>query len=375
MNKSRQLLKSVILLIFSAAVITVFRYYSILRPAAFGALYKEPLSAIIVIVLCFFNYFILYPRLCAKRRILYYGFATVFSTIAATILEVLLVSPQISDFVNGIGQVSVQEYYIVMTISLFLRDSCFVFLFFLVSLLETFYDEYNDVNVLLQNTSDLLLARKDNNDTKEKELVTVRLTDIVYCQQNENYAYIYLTDGTKVYRNCSLKRLYELLTSSRVVRISGKVLVFYRHILSYDNDSVYVDISNNNEPVGLAITNTFRQQALQLLKENCTMKVRLKMENVPDINTVGVLQPPCSPEQTEKDAVQAVDLSKEDEPKAVQQMLSFINEHPGCKSSDITEHFHFSLSTANRVLKQLRDEGKIIYEGSKKTGGYYVVSS
>ena len=33
---------------------------------------------------------------------------------------------------------------------------------------------------------------------------------------------------------------------------------------------------------------------------------------------------------------------------------------------------HLSLSTVNRILKLLKDEGLIEYTGSKKTGGYRV---
>ena len=357
--------------VFSAIVLTVFRFYSILRPVAFGALYKELISAVIVLALCFLNYFILYPRLYARRRLLFYVIATVLTAMVATLLEFLLVYPQISEFVNRINDVSSFEYYVVMTLSLFIRDACFIFLFFSIRMLETAYDEYKDVNVLLQNTKDLLLARTDD---KKRNLVTVRLSDIAYCRQNENYAYIYLADGTKVYRNCSLKSLYEQLTPSRVVRISRKELVFNRHIVSYDNNSVYVDASNEDAPVGLEITDTYRRQALLLLKEHCVFAGNQQSRHVPEVTTVDVLQSAYTPQQTEKDVVQEENLS-EDEPQAAQQVLSFISEHPGCKSSDLTGQFHISLSTVNRILRQLKAEGLITYEGSKKTGGYRAVSS
>ena len=174
-NKKKIVLKSVILLGFSALVIVVFRYYSMLRPGAFGAIHKEMIAGGIVLALCFLNYFILYPRLYLRRLFLVYLVTTVFSTMAATILEVVLVYPQIKVFINMVSNDSPREYYTVMTISLFLRDLCFVFFSFLIKLLESARQENNNINLLLQNTDNLLLARKD---TKEKELVTVRLEDI-----------------------------------------------------------------------------------------------------------------------------------------------------------------------------------------------------
>ena len=60
------------------------------------------------------------------------------------------------------------------------------------------------------------------------------------------------------------------------------------------------------------------------------------------------------------------------EKSASQLVLDYINGHPGCKGSDITQFCRLSLSSVNRTLKQLRDEGLIEYVGSKKTGGYRV---
>ena len=51
-------------------------------------------------------------------------------------------------------------------------------------------------------------------------------------------------------------------------------------------------------------------------------------------------------------------------------VAEFISDHPGCKGSDIAEHFHVSLTTVNRILAQLKAEGLVEYVGSKKTGGY-----
>jgi hypothetical protein len=342
-----------------------------LRPVAYGAFYKEWLSGGIVLVLCFWNYFIMYPRLYKKRRFLAYVLATVFSVMVAASAEVMLVYSQINDFLNMIGDTSPQEYFAVIVISLFLRDLCFVFFFFLIKLLESAYDENRDVNIFLQNTNNLLLARTVD---KEKLLVTVRLEDITYCQQDENYAYMYLIDGTKVYRNCSLKSLYELLTPSTAVRVSRRVLVLYSHIVSYDNKSVYVKVSRNDVPVGLEITDAFRQHALRLLRDHCTIVDKCSSETAPSITTVDVIKTSCDILQTETNNNQAEELFKYDDKYTTSSVLTFIQSHPDCKGSDITDHFHTSLSTVNRILAQLKEEGLIEYVGSKKTGGYRVKS-
>lgn len=371
-SRSQTILKSVVLLGFSAIVIAVFRYFSMLRPGAYGALYKEMIAGGIVLTLCFLNYFILFPLLYTRRRFLIYLFLTVFSTMAATVLEVVLVHPQINEFLNMVSEASPQEYYTVMIISLFLHDLCFVFFFFIISLLEGAYDENKDVNIMLQNTDNLLLARRD---TKKRELVTVRLEDIAYCQQNENYAYLYLTNGTKVYRNCSLKSLHEQLTTLRAVRISRKVLVFYNHIVSYDNNTVYVDIFIEGVSLGFEITDAFRQQALRMLKKHCTIIEEKGPDVASEITTVDVIQTSRSIQQTENDTVQADNLPKIEDKLNSQQLLSFIKSHPDCKGNETTDWFGVSLSTVNRIIRQLRKDGLVEYSGSKKTGGYHAIDS
>ncbi len=371
-NKLRVIFKSAALVSFSTVVLIVFRFYSMLRPATCGALYKEWLSGGIVLTLCYLNYFVLYPRFYVRRRFIAYVLVTIISAIMATFLEVILVYPQINEFIKMVNETSQQEYWIVVTISFFLRDMCFVFFFFLISLLESAYEENKDVNILLQDTSDLLLARTDD---KKRELVTIRMADIAYCLQKENYAYFFLADGTTVYRNCSLKSLYEQLTSTRVVRISRRIFVFYRHIVSYNNNSIYVKASNNDIPVGFEITDTFRQQALQLLKEHCVFAGNQPMEPVVKATTVDVLKMTDSTQQVGEVTDHTDDISKIEKPQTIQQVLVFISAHPGCKNPDIAERFRISQSTVNRILKQLKADGLITYEGSKKTGGYRVVSS
>ena len=157
-SRLQTILKSIVLFGFSAIVIAVFRYFSMLRPGAYGALYKEMIAGGIVLAICFLNYFILYPLFYTKRRFLFYVISIVLSTLVATFLEVVLIYPQIKDFPSIVSEVSPQEYFTAMSISLFLRDLCFVIFFFIIRLLESAYEENRDVDILFQNTDNLLLA-------------------------------------------------------------------------------------------------------------------------------------------------------------------------------------------------------------------------
>ncbi len=47
--------------------------------------------------------------------------------------------------------------------------------------------------------------------------------------------------------------------------------------------------------------------------------------------------------------------------------------HEGMKRDELAAAIHRSIPTVARLLAYLEHEGKIIYRGSKKTGGYYAI--
>ena len=55
----------------------------------------------------------------------------------------------------------------------------------------------------------------------------------------------------------------------------------------------------------------------------------------------------------------------------ISELLNFIKENEGLSAVDISDKIDIPLRTIQRWMKQLKDEGKIVYQGSKKTGGYF----
>ena len=362
MNKK---IKAVLFMLFAVLILCAFNYYSLLRPAAYGALYKESITAIYVVLICFLNYFVFFPILYKKRKFLLYAVSSFFSVLIAAIAEEVLVYPQVSEIISQIGDLTLREYTIFLTVTLFIRNFCFLGLFFLVSLLEDFFRENTEIKESLKRINNLIIVRSDN-DTNKNVMVTIRLSDIVYCQQEENYTYIFTTDGSKYNRNCSLSSFAKELGDQLVVRISRGVFVFYKHIHSFDENNVYVKFIDKEKPIGFLISNAYKENAMRLLKKNTTPRQHHVNEFLPN------------PEQTQR-IEETIQISNEkesacqtEERNNIQLVLDYINGHPGCKGSDITQFCRLSLSSVNRTLKQLRDEGLIEYVGSKKTGGYRV---
>lgn len=367
MEKSliQNIIKAILFVLFTALILYFFSYYSVLRPAAYGALYKELISASFVVIICFLNYFVLFPYLYRKRKFHLYAVLSVSSALLAAFAEEMLIFPQVSEIIRQIDDMSIREYSIILAITLSIRNLCFVGFFFLLRLLEDALYENMEINDTLKRINSLIIANNDNSNNKNKT-ITIPLNDIVYCQQEENYTYLFTTDGNKYNKNCSLSNFANQLGNQLVVRISRSIIVFYKHVYSYDNNTVYVVYSNKEKVVGFKITDAYKDNAVKLLKKHT--KPQLHSESTED-----------EPNEAQylEESVKIIN-EKETNPqtkkgKNAQLVLEYINSHSNCKGSDIANHFHVSQSTVNRTLKQFRKQGLIEYVGSKKTGGYRVI--
>ena len=52
-------------------------------------------------------------------------------------------------------------------------------------------------------------------------------------------------------------------------------------------------------------------------------------------------------------------------------MHNYIKSNPGQRVSQISKRLQIPEKTLERWIKRLKEEGKIEFRGSKKTGGYY----
>jgi ATP-dependent DNA helicase RecG len=51
--------------------------------------------------------------------------------------------------------------------------------------------------------------------------------------------------------------------------------------------------------------------------------------------------------------------------------MEFVRKNPGFRTPQISKEIDVPIKTLERWLKQLRNEGKIEFRGSPKTGGYW----
>ena len=57
------------------------------------------------------------------------------------------------------------------------------------------------------------------------------------------------------------------------------------------------------------------------------------------------------------------------------QLFLYIRNNSGKRTVDIAKSLNNSLRTTERWIRKLREEGKIKFKGSKKTGGYHSVDA
>ena len=356
-------------LIFCGLIILFFRLNTFLRPAPLGALYKEYIVGVLVLSIFYLNYFLLYPKFYEKRRFGHYLIVSLLVLTIASLVEEWLVYPQVYGIIKNLD-LDYHRYFLNQTGMIYLRDSCFFLFSFMLCTIRSLKEDKRDLYRHLQDQKHLIVAK----DIQGKNNVTLDYEDITYCQQEENYAYLYLMNGKRYYRNNTLSDLSDDIGPACCVRISRNVVVMYAYVQSFDQNTVFVQTYDRIK--GFNITNYYKENALLQLQSHVlgskvnSPKVEEKTTLSNSIPTESLLEDP-----NVEQFCQTVETEQVEKPQTIQQVLVFISAHPGCKNPDIAERFRISQSTVNRILKQLKEDGLITYEGSKKTGGYRVVSS
>ena len=59
----------------------------------------------------------------------------------------------------------------------------------------------------------------------------------------------------------------------------------------------------------------------------------------------------------------------------INQLFYYIRNNPGKRTVDLAKSLNISLRTTERWIRKLREECKIKFKGSKKTGGYFSVGA
>lgn len=336
--------------LFCAALFWFFSQNSYLRPYA-GSAIKEILAALPLLAIIYTNFFILYPKLYRKSKILYWITVMAFSFLAAC-LDLAIAYPNIAQY-NGFLIENAGATHFVFKHVLFIsgRNLAFNFIPFMFQVSRQLREALSaEVAIVYRDVKMLDVVDSDHN------LLLIPKSDIYYCIQNGNFTRIYLTKNNFLYtRYGPMKHLEQLFGKEDFVRISPTVLVPYQYIRSCQGDEVFMKkMPCADTPISFKIETRDKNQISEII----TLKLQLNRNqrggasHGPSQRKQNPIKP--SPEKTEK-------------------VLQQIRKQPGCRANGIAAHTQYSLSTVERCLSELRKQGLVEFRGSKKKGGYFAV--
>ena len=201
----------------------------------------------------------------------------------------------------------------------------------------------------------------DVTDIKNK-LYLVNIDDIFYCYQERNSTSVHLVQDVCYYRLGSMKHLEQLLGNKDFIRITTNVLVPFRYIRECkDNMVIMKKMSWENEPTIFHLEPKTQKEISKRVIEGVQ---RYRGE---------VAAGDRIPKKPTRRKVKRKPAKPSDE--KTQKVLSYIESHPNCNSKGIIDGTKIPLSSVERCISVLKKQGLIKHTGSKRNGGYDVVSS
>ena len=324
---------------------------SLLRPYA-GSFVKESFSALLLIGSLYLNYFLLYPRIYQKYSYHIYWLAVVLMSIVVGIVDLAIAYPFI--MLRNAQVIEFVGYYIFFLKALFfiigrnLALNIFPYLFRERQQLRHSLEK--EVQVVYQEVQKIDVTDKESN------IKLLTIDDIFYCEQQRNFTTIHTVKNKTYTRLGSMKHLEQLLGEEEFIRITTTLLVPFQHIQSCkDNTVVMRQMPWQKGPTTFPLEAKTQDEVSEKIAEVLSQKVVISNENK-------IPETPTSTTAKRKPA-----LPSEEK---VREVLSYIEAHPNCNTSDIIAGTDFSLSTVERCLSELKKQGLIEHTGSKKSGGY-----
>jgi len=337
-------------LLFCVAVIWFFSRNSFLRPYA-GRTWKEALSGVILLATLYINYFLLYPMLIKKRHSnILYWLAVVFMSIAVGVLEMAIAYP----FISKCNALLIEEYgfwhyFSKHTFMVVSRNVAFNFFPFMFGERKRLHEVLDTKVSFIYQYARMLDVCDDQNNC-----LHIPVDNILYCCKNGNETEVYTMDGEKHTRYCTLKYLIQFLGNEEFIRISSSVIVPFQHIASCNGKSVTLkSIPWSKTPLTFQLDTKRAPQIAAAIDEYMRGDIE---ENEG-----------AQPENEEEKGKKGASVPPKEKLDAV---FHYIQEHPGCRSTELISHTSYSQTTMDRCLFELKKQGLIEFTGSKKSGGY-----
>lgn len=326
-------------------ICAIFLYWfcnnSMLRPSPGNAQFKEYCIGTLLLIICYLNAFVLHPALFQKNKISAYVASTLLSVLVAVVVEFSwLYNDIMSCLFRSFTAKDAHAYYWNCVFYASLRDIGLLSFTFLIC-------ELNSYRKQRQITENLLM--KSDNKIEVKDLsgnnVLLYYKQIRYCEQERNVTKIYGNQENVFFRYGSLMDIKKLVGDEYLIQINRNTLVAKKRIEQYSDGQLW------------------------LADEKMPFKVSPKFQDQKELQT---LSPMSDNSQKGEGKEKKKKIPSNEKAKELYRRIA---NNPGISAIKLSEMTGISSSTLNRNLNQLKAEGLIAYEGSKKTGGYKAVSS
>lgn len=333
-----------------ALSILFFWYYvhnSFLRPAV--KLETDCFLALLIIVAAEVNFWVLYPLFQSNKRSFLYFVLTATEIILLSAVEFFItIVFKLTKTPADLTVFERSELIIVLITNLLLRNCG---LMSIVTVLA--YN--NDLKIRIFDKDRRLFRLKRQlivQSISDKSSYLLDADRICYVQQLQNYNRFFTPDGNKYERRSTLADLLQLLGEEDFLQVSKSVIVNKSCLKSCTEDEITLSTDENVENYRLKIGKPYRSEVIPIA--NAVLS-KPKQEN------------PVSEDH------QPEPLTAKLNPKALA-IFQYISTNAGCKITDIQGNTHLPKSTVTRYLKKLQEEGLVMYEGNKRTGGYRALS-
>lgn len=348
MKDLNKIVKVLLNILFCVALLYFFTQNAFLRPYA-GSSSKEIIAGLLLLGSMYANYFLLYPNFYEQNSHIFYWFLLATLVFITAFLDLAIAYPYISKFnASTIEAVGFLNYFAKRFLFIAGRNLAFNFFPFMFRERKQLQQALeSEVRVVYKDTQ--LIDIIDNKDVR-----LIPKDSIYYCLQDGNYTWIYTVENARYSRSGSLKHLEQLFGKKDFIRISKQLLLPYQYIKKCNgNEVVMKKMPWQEKPLAFMIEKSDNEEIAERIISRLQVRSR-KTDNMTSHRESR------KPSQPSGEKIKAVFL--------------YIQEHPGCRCSGISAQTQFSSSTVERYIFALKKQGLIKHTGSKRNGGYDVVS-
>ena len=351
--KHKNTVASILLnVLFCAALLWFFSRNAFLRPYL-GSTAKECLSGLLLLAILYSNYYVFYPKL-RQRYILLYWVAVAAASLAAGCAELAIGYSFIAKCnAQWISEEGLLHFFSPHLFLVFCRNLAFNTIPYVLREMKQLQQSLEfETKTVYQYAQLIDVCDKDNNCRH------VSIDDLFYCKKKGNYTYVYTVDGGVFTRYCSIRYMEQHLGDKEFIRISPSIIVSIQYIDSCDEKTVVMrKMPWMETPLAFDLDTQHNHWTAAVIESHLHENQYDKKDWTLDIE-----------QENEKKSIY---VPSEEKQYAV---LQYICKQPGCKSAEISAKIELSSRTVERCLFELKKQGLIQYTGSKKTGGYQVVS-